>query len=223
MKDLTNLEQTIRERLAASKARTQAQQQALRQDMEERERRTANFKSLGRHLWEKVVHPRCEKLASLFPHARLDDFDDVLAHRAICRFGHVPQYPASTNLTLGISADAAVKNVILNYDLEILPIFFKYKGHDQLVVPLEAVNEAAIANWVEAKLLEFTDAYLQLQTVEQYQRGNLVTDPVCGMQINSAAAAAQTVYEGKTYYFCVEQCHQKFLMDPAPYVAGPKE
>jgi YHS domain len=29
-----------------------------------------------------------------------------------------------------------------------------------------------------------------------------VTDPVCGMEIDSAAAAASEEYQGKTYYSC---------------------
>ena len=36
-----------------------------------------------------------------------------------------------------------------------------------------------------------------------------VNDPVCGMEIDSAAAAASEEYEGKTYYFCSEACHQR--------------
>jgi YHS domain-containing protein len=37
----------------------------------------------------------------------------------------------------------------------------------------------------------------------------MVTDPVCGMEIDSAAAAASEEYQGKTYYFCSEGCHQR--------------
>jgi len=37
-----------------------------------------------------------------------------------------------------------------------------------------------------------------------------VTDPVCGMEIDTAAAAASEEYQGKTYYFCSEGCHQRF-------------
>src|SRR5215218_6279391 len=31
-----------------------------------------------------------------------------------------------------------------------------------------------------------------------------VTDPVCGMEIDTDAAAASEEYQGKTYYFCSE-------------------
>jgi P-type Cu+ transporter len=46
-----------------------------------------------------------------------------------------------------------------------------------------------------------------------------VTDPVCGMEIDSAAAAAAASedYQGKTYYFYSEGCHQRFVAAPEQY------
>jgi len=46
-----------------------------------------------------------------------------------------------------------------------------------------------------------------------------VTDPVCGMSIDSAKAAAQEAVAGQTYYFCSDSCHSKFRADPARYTA----
>lgn len=44
-----------------------------------------------------------------------------------------------------------------------------------------------------------------------------VVDPVCGMKIDPAKAAAQSVYQGKTYYFCDKGEKEKFDADPAKY------
>jgi Cu+-exporting ATPase len=38
----------------------------------------------------------------------------------------------------------------------------------------------------------------------------LVTDPVCGMSIDPAAAAANTTIDGSTYYFCASSCKEEF-------------
>jgi YHS domain-containing protein len=52
----------------------------------------------------------------------------------------------------------------------------------------------------------------------QYYKGRkgkvmaTVTDPVCGMEIDSEAAAASEEYQGKTYYFCSEGCHQRLWL-----------
>ena len=47
-----------------------------------------------------------------------------------------------------------------------------------------------------------------------------VTDPVCGMTIESETAAAQSQHEGRTYYFCAVGCKEQFDADPAAYVAN---
>src|SRR5277367_3438441 len=43
-------------------------------------------------------------------------------------------------------------------------------------------------------------------------------DPVCGMPVDPARAAVQTVYAGKTYYFCYAGCADKFRAEPAKYL-----
>jgi Cu+-exporting ATPase len=48
----------------------------------------------------------------------------------------------------------------------------------------------------------------------------VVTDPVCGMQVNTATAAGMYEHEGKTYYFCSPGCREKFVADPSRCLAG---
>ena len=43
-------------------------------------------------------------------------------------------------------------------------------------------------------------------------------DPVCGMQVDPAKAAATSQYQGKTYYFCAQVCKTKFDANPAQFV-----
>jgi YHS domain-containing protein len=45
-----------------------------------------------------------------------------------------------------------------------------------------------------------------------------VTDPVCGMQIDSDKAAAKESIEGQTYYFCSASCHGQFQAKPDRYL-----
>ncbi len=44
-----------------------------------------------------------------------------------------------------------------------------------------------------------------------------VKDPVCGMEIDPDHAAAREEYEGQTYHFCSESCHEKFVSDPRAF------
>ena len=45
-------------------------------------------------------------------------------------------------------------------------------------------------------------------------------DPVCGMSVDEAKAAAKTNYAGQTFYFCSSHCQHNFEQDPAFYVTG---
>lgn len=50
-----------------------------------------------------------------------------------------------------------------------------------------------------------------------------VTDPVCGMPIDSEKAAAKEVRQGQTYYFCSASCHDKFRAAPDRYLKEPSK
>ena len=45
-----------------------------------------------------------------------------------------------------------------------------------------------------------------------------VTDPVCGMQIDTSEAAAQTIHESQAYFFCSEDCRRTFEENPEEFV-----
>ena len=47
-----------------------------------------------------------------------------------------------------------------------------------------------------------------------------VKDPVCGMTIDSDKAAAQSQYQGRTFYFCSAQCKKQFDATPDRFAAN---
>lgn len=46
-------------------------------------------------------------------------------------------------------------------------------------------------------------------------------DPVCGMSVDPAKAAGTAEHGGKTYYFCSKGCAQRFVKEPAKFLAAP--
>ena len=48
--------------------------------------------------------------------------------------------------------------------------------------------------------------------------GGKAVDPVCGMSVDPATAAATREYGGVTYYFCNPGCADKFAQNPAAYL-----
>ena len=43
-------------------------------------------------------------------------------------------------------------------------------------------------------------------------------DPVCGMTVNPATAKASFEHDGKTYYFCSQDCADSFRASPEDYL-----
>jgi Cu(I)/Ag(I) efflux system membrane fusion protein len=46
-----------------------------------------------------------------------------------------------------------------------------------------------------------------------------LSDPVCGMTLKPEKVAFKETYQGKTFSFCSDSCHKKFLADPGKYAS----
>jgi YHS domain-containing protein len=51
----------------------------------------------------------------------------------------------------------------------------------------------------------------------------MTIDPVCGMRVDSANAAAQTDYNGRAVFFCSEECQRIFETNPSQYIQRSDE
>jgi P-type Cu+ transporter len=49
---------------------------------------------------------------------------------------------------------------------------------------------------------------------------NFATDPVCGMRVDAVGAKAAREYRGEKYYFCSEECAEKFADAPEKYLTA---
>ena len=60
-----------------------------------------------------------------------------------------------------------------------------------------------------------TNAFPVLRDTEKQR------DPVCGMSVDAAKAAARVDHAGNAYFFCSKRCAERFSADPAKFVAAP--
>jgi len=63
---------------------------------------------------------------------------------------------------------------------------------------------------------------LPVLPVHSAEDSTSVIDPVCGMKVDPAHAAATTEFQGKNYYFCHSSCLTKFQADPEKFTGGAK-
>jgi YHS domain-containing protein len=55
------------------------------------------------------------------------------------------------------------------------------------------------------------------------ERKNMVTDLVCGMEINENAAGYSLILGGGKYFFCSEGCRAEFKRRPQDYLKGASD
>jgi P-type Cu+ transporter len=70
-----------------------------------------------------------------------------------------------------------------------------------------------------SSILAANARYQQLERLLKENAGasDMFTDPVCEMRVDETTSTIDAEYNGKTYYFCSEECKERFQTDPAPY------
>ena len=178
--------------------------------------RRRDFEEVAPRLVRDIIRARIEALVTLFPNAKCDRSED--AYRCTCWFGYCERFPADARVELAVEHDERIENLLIRYELSMLPAFLKFEPHDRLTVPLARVDDQIVADWVEVKLINLLDTYLRLDRGRDDFEDEVVVDPVCGMRISRSSAGAQLDYKGHPYYFCTDDCRQRFEQQPARYV-----
>jgi YHS domain-containing protein len=200
----------------SSAAQTHWADSEIAQYMSEFAPRRERFETIAAHLLTDVIRPRMLRLGASFSNARVDRIQHPV--RCILWFNYCDRFPANVKLEFSVEHDERVEHVNVLYEVRIMPTFLKFNAHDKLTLALEAIDDAKVREWVEEKMLEFVDTYLQIDRGPGDSEDELVTDPVCGMRLTRSAAGAKTDYYGHPYFFCSDTCRQRFEIDPKHYV-----
>jgi hypothetical protein len=109
-----------------------------------------------------------------------------------------------------LSHDSDVRLIMLDYSLEIIPAFFRFDPHARMEMPLESYDEAAVGKWLDDRIVEFANAYLELHSTKQHQERVMVSDPEAGISFPRYFAAATLEHEGHTHHFISEETRREF-------------
>jgi YHS domain-containing protein len=220
MGDLQELGRRVEEELAAAEQRRRVQDDPRRRSIVEFQQRHEQYSTVADRVLHAIIRPRMQKIAEYFRHAQVPGCDEGDKDRCVLHLEPTPRFPTTAKFDFTVSRDAECETLIVLSNLEILPVFFPFEGRAWLTVPLGRANDDAVAAWVDERLVCFVQTYLRVEAADQYETKDLATDPVCGMRINRLYAAAQSEFDGQTYYFCLEDCLKKFVRDPRQYLAG---
>ena len=174
MTEIKGLSSRIDDEFAAVETKVKAMQGELVQECRERRRRLGQLDEVFQKL-AAAWRPRLETLVQKFSD-RVRVTPQLTPSRREATF-EFPSDRGQVRLRFSASTDRDVRKVILSYDLEIIPVFFRYEPHAKLELPLDAVDEAAAGRWVDDRIVDFVRTYLSMSEDEYYSPELMVEDP----------------------------------------------
>ncbi|GAA4440187.1 hypothetical protein [Bremerella cremea] len=126
---------------------------------------------------------------------------------------------AKVVLEFHVDGDFDYDKAVLDFKLEIVPVFLKFKANDRLSIPADAFSAGDATAWIDDKILVFVRAYFEIYFSEYYQSETIVHDPVLNISFPKAFAMGNKQYNGKTYYMLTEGSQQRFEDQPGSYVS----
>jgi YHS domain-containing protein len=178
----------------------------------ERQQRLAKLETEFDRLRE-IWRPRLETLAKKLGD-RASVTPTVSPGRREAKF-QVQTPLAQVRLKFSASTDTEISKLVLEYDLEILPIFQQFEKHAALELPLDAIDMQAAGRWLDDRIVAFVKTFLSLHENEYYLRDHMVVDPVAKISFPKFAAAATVESNGRKIYFISEETKARYEREPA--------
>jgi YHS domain-containing protein len=181
---------------------------------EERQARNKRFATVAVELASKVGRPRLESLLKQFPDIKEKGIEVTPGRGAKINFD---SDLARVTMELAIHPVENSDELVVSYDLSILPVFIEFERHAELRQPLDSVDFDAVGRWIDDRLVAFAKTYYAIQFTEQYQQRNQAVDPVAGMRFPLSFAVGTVQHKGATYHFLSEETKAEFQRDPDAY------
>jgi hypothetical protein len=120
---------------------------------------------------------------------------------------------ARVELRFSAATDPDVRKLVLDYDLMIRPILMEFTRHAHADFPLlEKIDDAAVAKWIDDRIVDFVRTYVALHENEYYLKDFMVEDPIAHVRFPKFAAGATIESNGKTLYFIGEETRQEYKL-----------
>lgn len=113
-------------------------------------------------------------------------------------------------LKFSVTSDQEVENAVFQYDLDILPIYMKFESHSELALPLDKIDEQALGEWIDERIMNFVRTYMAIYENSHYLKDHMVEDPIAKVRFPKFAAGAKIESGGKTTYFISEETKRQF-------------
>jgi len=207
MSDISSLTRRIDAEFSAVEQKVKKFQEV---QVEAHQQRQQRLEQLGkvfeqlRHIWQ----PRLEYLVEKF-RGHVKATPRIIPSTREVTFDFDSRV-ARVRLKFAAFTDREVQKVILSYDLEIIPVLMQFQPHAELEFPLQQVDQKAVGQWMDDRIVDFVQTYFSLGENDMYMQGHMVEDPIARVTFPRMAAASSLEWGGQTYYFVGEETRREF-------------
>jgi len=207
MSSVSDLEQRIDKAFSAVKDKAQQQMQERLQEFQARQALLTEYEKAQAKIVE-TAKPRLEALAKRAG-------ERVKVTPSVSQTRRAATFEFKTNkalivLTFSVAPDQAVKRAIVEYELKVVPVLWKFDKHAEFSTPIDKVDTAALTKWLDDRILAFVELFIQIHEGEIVDKAEVVEDPVAKISFPKFAAGATLEQGGKTYYFIDEKNKTEF-------------
>jgi hypothetical protein len=117
---------------------------------------------------------------------------------------------ARITLRFTFSHDPEVRNINLEYRLDVVPILMKIDNHSSLDLQLEDFDQDVAALWLEDRMVSFIRTFVELNGNQYYLKEHMVEDVIAHVRIPRGVATETVDWEGHRYYFICADTRRKF-------------
>jgi YHS domain-containing protein len=122
-------------------------------------------------------------------------------------------------LTFAVAPDKDLKNVVVDQNLQVVPVLWRFDPHSEFSTPIKAVDADGLAKWLDDRIVAFVELFVQIHESELYDKVDYVEDPIAKIKFPKFAAAATLDHDGKTHFFISEETKATFARQKGLAVA----
>lgn len=207
MTDVNELARRIDAALSGVKQKAQLQVQQRLQEHQDRQTLLKEYEKAQAKIVE-IAKPRLDALAKRAGD-RVKVTPSVSQTRRSATF-EFKSAKALINLTFSVAPDQKVKHAVVESDLKVVPVLWKFDSHAEFTTPVGNVDADGLAKWVDDRIMAFVDLFIQIHEDELFEKAEMVEDPVAKVSFPKFAAGATLEQGGKTYFFIDDKSKAEF-------------
>jgi YHS domain-containing protein len=156
----------------------------------------------------EVAKPRLEVLAKRAGE-RVSVTPSVSESRRSARF-EFKSNKAYITLVVSVAPDREINNAVVEFDLKIVPVLWKFDSHAQFSTPVAAPDLAGLTKWLDDRIVAFVELFIQIHEGEIYDKAEYAEDPVAKVKFPKFAAGTTLEHGGQTYFFIDDTTKAQF-------------